>query len=109
KLQTASDQVDVIRKEIVATKEGGMITGEERLREHLCNLYNGVAFYDGAPTQTEIDRTDAINRELSDVGKKFDDWSAKELSQINSALAGKELPAVKLLTREEWEKQNEKK
>ncbi len=34
-LRAASAQVDAIRKKIVATKEGGAITGEERLRENL--------------------------------------------------------------------------
>src|SRR5262249_50481748 len=34
-LRKASAQVDEMRKKIVATKEGGMITGEERLREYL--------------------------------------------------------------------------
>ena len=32
-----------MRKKIVATKEGGMITGEERLRENLAELYGSVS------------------------------------------------------------------
>src|SRR5438552_1871373 len=32
-------KVDTVRKVIVATKEGGAITGEERLREHTDKLY----------------------------------------------------------------------
>ena len=104
KLKSASDGADVIRKEIVATKEGGMITGEERLREHLCDLYNNVVFYDGVPTKTEIDRTEALRGELSDVSKKFDDWTANTLSTVNSALSAKELKPITILTREEWEK-----
>ena len=39
---TRSAQVDDLRKKIVATKEGGMITGEERLREFLADLYGNV-------------------------------------------------------------------
>ena len=33
-----SSKADDIRKKIVATKEGGAITGEERLRAHMDNL-----------------------------------------------------------------------
>src|SRR5207248_2021572 len=33
RLRIASSDVDTLRRKIVATKEGGMITGEERLRE----------------------------------------------------------------------------
>src|SRR5262249_25478543 len=41
-LKSWSASVDDLRKKIVATKEGGMITGEERLRENLTDLYGNV-------------------------------------------------------------------
>ena len=87
RLRAASAQVDDLRKKIVATKEGGMITGEERLRENLTDLYGNVgAFYEGVPSQTQIERADALAHELADVQKDFDTWSAKELPRINSDL-----------------------
>ena len=46
-----------LRKKIVATKEGGMITGEERLRENLADLYGNVIFYEGRPSRAEFART----------------------------------------------------
>src|SRR5207237_736292 len=52
RLRGASGVVDSLRKKIVATKEGGMITGEERLRENLTDLYGNIVFYDGGPSQT---------------------------------------------------------
>lgn len=103
-LRTASSQVDELRKKIVATKEGGMITGEERLRENLGDLYFGVTFYEGRPSQAQVERADALGRELGDVVKQFDDWTAKELPRINSSLEGKKLEPVKAITREEWQK-----
>ncbi len=45
-----------LRKKIVATKEGGAITGEERLREYLTSLYGSVVFYEGRPSQTQVER-----------------------------------------------------
>src|SRR6185436_16349489 len=42
RLRSASASADAMRKKIVATKEGGMITGEERLRENLADLYGSV-------------------------------------------------------------------
>ena len=47
-----ADKADVIRKKIVATKEGGAITGEERLREFMDDLYGGILTYEGKPTAT---------------------------------------------------------
>ena len=104
RLRAASAQVDELRQKIVATKEGGAITGEERLRENLAELYGNVNSYEGRPAQTQVDRADAIGRELADVVKDFDAWLAKELPGINSALSGKGLEPITPLTREAWEK-----
>jgi len=82
RLRAASAAVDLLRKKIVATKEGGAITGEERLRENLAELYGNVNNYEGKPTQTQVERTDASSRELADVVRDFDAWMAKELPGI---------------------------
>ena len=103
RLRGASGVVDSLRKKIVATKEGGMITGEERLRENLTDLYSNIVFYDGGPTQTQIERADALARELADVSRDFDAWATRELSGLNAALTAKRLQPIPLLTREQWE------
>jgi photosystem II stability/assembly factor-like uncharacterized protein len=104
RLRAAAAQVDELRRKIVATKEGGAITGEERLRENLADLYGSVSGFDGPPAQTQIERSDAIARELGDVVRDFDSWLAKEMPGINSGLAAKKLAPVTALTRAEWEK-----
>ena len=104
KLQTAQNQIDELRKKIVATKEGGAITGEERLRENLADLYGNVNFYEGRPSQTQIERADAIARELANVVKSFDDWLAKEMPTLNSDLAKAKLESIVPMTRSDWDK-----
>ncbi|HEX6097069.1 MAG TPA: sialidase [Thermoanaerobaculia bacterium] len=94
KLRSASAGVDEIRRRVVATKEGGMITGEERLREYLADLYGTVNGYEGRPSQTQTERADALARELADVVRDFDAWSARELPAINAALKKKGLDPV---------------
>src|SRR6266566_4587865 len=103
RLRAASAAVDVMRKKIVATKEGGMITGEERLRENLTDLYGAIVFYDGKPSQMQLDRTDAIGHELADVVAAFDGWSARDLAALNSQLGAKNLQPIVLITRTQWE------
>jgi hypothetical protein len=103
RLRDASAAADVMRKKIVATKEGGMITGEERLRENLADLYGAVVFYDGRPSQMQLDRTDAIAHELSDVVATFDAWSAKDLAALNTELGTKNLQPIVLITRQDWD------
>ena len=97
RLQAASAQVDEPRKKIVATKEGGAITGEERLREFLADLYGSVVRYEGRPSQTQVERTEALKRELADVVKSFDDWTAAELPKINSDLSAGKLDQITML------------
>jgi photosystem II stability/assembly factor-like uncharacterized protein len=104
RLRAASAQVDELRRKIVATKEGGAITGEERLRENLADLYGNVINYEGRPAQTQVERTDAIARELADIVRDFDAWLAKEMPGLNSALSGKQLPPIKVIMRAEWDK-----
>jgi len=95
-LRGASTHLDDFRRKIVATKEGGMVTGEERLRENLCDLYGNVMNYDGRPTQTQVERAEAIARELGDVVAGFEAWVAQELPAVNSGLQAKGARPVEL-------------
>jgi photosystem II stability/assembly factor-like uncharacterized protein len=109
RLQAASAAADEFRKKIVATKEGGMITGEERLREYLADLYGNLVSYEGRPAQTQVERAEALAHELADVIEGFDAWAAKELPGVNSAMAEKQMEPVNPLTREAWEKRGGRK
>lgn len=77
---------DAIRKKIVATKEGGAITGEERLREHTDALYGAIMSYDGKPTDYQLARIDALRRELGEIEKEFSALQAGGLAKANAAL-----------------------
>jgi photosystem II stability/assembly factor-like uncharacterized protein len=103
RLRAASAVADSLRRKIVATKEGGMITGEERLRENLTDLYGSVVGYEGLPSQTQMERSGAIARELGDVTAAFEAWAASELDGLNAALAARQLRPIALLTRAQWE------
>jgi hypothetical protein len=76
------------------------------LRENLTDLYGNVVFYDGRPSQTQVERTDALARQLADVVKDFDAWTAKELSGLNADLAKQRLDPIPVLTRAQWEAKN---
>jgi hypothetical protein len=104
RIQTAQNQIDELRKKIVATKEGGAITGEERLRENLADLFGNVNNYEGRPSQTQVERADAIARELADVVKSFDEWLTKEMPALNSDLTKAKLDSIVPITREDWDK-----
>ena len=62
--------------------------------------------YEGRPSQTQIERTDALAKELADVVHEFDNWSAKELGGINADLTSKKLDQIHIVSRSEWDKNN---
>jgi photosystem II stability/assembly factor-like uncharacterized protein len=81
-------QLDALRKRIVATTEGGAITGEERLREHTDQLYGAITSWDGPPARYQLDNIAALRGELDDISTKFEQLTIKELPGINRALSG---------------------
>lgn len=79
-------KVDAVRKQIVATTEGGAITGEERLREHTDMLYGAILSYEGKPADYQIASIDTLKRQLEDITKEFEQLTAADLSTLNEAL-----------------------
>jgi hypothetical protein len=106
-LQLLSVELDQLRSKIVATKEGGAITGEERIREHLGSLYGDVNGYEGRPTDYQVARADSIGRELEDVITEFRKLMDKELAAINAGLQKKKLESISVPSEANWEKQHE--
>ena len=107
KLQQLADSSDQVRSKIVATKEGGMITGEERIREHLGELYGNVNQYEGRPGDYHAARADSLSRELEDVITEFKQLTDKELAPINASLKKKKMEAISVLTEADWQKKRE--
>ncbi|MGA9355268.1 MAG: glycosyl hydrolase [Terriglobales bacterium] len=97
-------QLDDFRETLVSVKEGGMITGEEKLREHLGDLYGAINGYSGRPTQSEIERATVIEKQLDDAGAKLKSISSTSLTPVNSALQGKSQKPINAMSREDWDK-----
>jgi hypothetical protein len=105
-LEDLSEKADELRKKIVATKEGGAITGEERIREKTTALYGDLVFYEGRPADYQVARIDSLKRELGDVEIAFDGLIAKELPVVNKSLVRKKLESIQQLTRKAWDAAN---
>jgi photosystem II stability/assembly factor-like uncharacterized protein len=103
-LLTLAEECDKLRSKIVATKEGGMITGEERIRELLGQLYGAVTGYDGKPTDYQVARTESLGHELQDVIDDFQKLAQKELPGINAGVKKKKLEAITVLVEADWQK-----
>jgi photosystem II stability/assembly factor-like uncharacterized protein len=105
-LQQLAGKCDELRSKIVATKEGGAITGEERIRELLGQLYGAVNGYEGRPTDQEVARTESLGHELEDVIGDFQKLQ-KDLPGINAGLKKHKLAAISVLAESDWQKKRE--
>ncbi len=103
RLKELARKTEEMRKKIVATKEGGAVTGEERIREKTTELYGDLLNYDGRPTDYQVARIESLKRELEDVAADFDALVAKEFPAVNKSLVQKKLEAIQPVTRKAWD------
>ena len=97
-------KLEDFRSTLVSVKEGGMITGEKKLREKLGELYGGINAYSGRPTQSQIDSTALFQKKLDEASGQFQSITGTALPPLNAGLQGKSMEPLKAMTREDWEK-----
>lgn len=103
RLRALADQVESFRGTIVAAKEGGRLTGEQKLREHLGALYGKVNGYDGRPTEGQSALTGVLESELRAGEAAWKALVAKQLPAMNTALRGRSLPELAITSRAAWD------
>ena len=102
-LNTFAAGLDSLYKTLVATREGE-ITGEERLRERVVDLYSSVSSYGGQPTQSQLDRTIVLEKEIAVADSSFQRLMSRDLNGLNDQLKQRNLRVLKALTKEEFDK-----
>ncbi|MEO6432961.1 MAG: sialidase [Sphingomicrobium sp.] len=89
-----SGKADALRKQIVATTEGGAITGEERLREQTDEIFGAINSVEDRPTPYQMARIDALDRELKDVEAQWAALQAGDVAAFNAQLQAAGLKPV---------------
>jgi sugar-specific transcriptional regulator TrmB len=84
-----------------------MITGEERIRELLGQLYGAVNGYEGRPAQYQAARAESLAHELQDVIDNFQKLTQQELPAVNAALKKKKAQPVTVLSEAGWRRKRE--
>jgi photosystem II stability/assembly factor-like uncharacterized protein len=103
-LNDLAQKLEEFRSSLVSVKEGGMITGEKKLREHLGELYGGVNAYSGRPTQSQVEETAVLVKKLDEAGTEFKAIVTAQVPALNTALQGKGVEPLKVTSREDWDK-----
>ena len=93
-LRAVSENLDTVRKKIVATKEGGAVTGEERIREHADELYKALVGWEGKPAQYQLARIDSLTRELDTVKSELEQVVNTQVRPLDDALRGQGLQPI---------------
>ncbi len=91
KLLGLADRLGEVRKKVVATKEGGAITGEERIREHTDSLYRALLGWEGRPARYQLERIEALKKELQDVKNDLETVVAREVPPLDEQLRRRNL------------------
>jgi photosystem II stability/assembly factor-like uncharacterized protein len=102
-LDQFASSLEEFRSTLVSVKEGGMITGEKKLREHLGELYGGVNGFSGRPTQSQLERMAVLKKQLDDSAAKFESLTGGA-ANLNATLQKTGLAPLKVLSQEEWDK-----
>jgi hypothetical protein len=97
-LQAVDAKLEAAKKLVVATTEGGAITGEERIREHLDTVYGALGSYEGKPAKYQVERVATLRRELTDVSKMLADIIATDARALDKQLENKRLKPIPALS-----------
>ncbi|MEM9303815.1 MAG: glycosyl hydrolase, partial [Pseudomonadota bacterium] len=100
-LEAFAEELETLRTSLSSSK-GGMLEGEELLRERLGTLYGNVTSYDGRPSETQFDRRDTLGGELADAMTSSETLLVEKLEAINGRLTDGGLEAISTLDRADW-------
>ena len=90
------DSLEVIRGELVPVKEGRTVifVDEEKMRDRISDIYAGVAFYQGAPTSSQVEGLNKLQRDMNTAAQKLEErkktFRPKVKAEINKG--GKNTP-----------------
>ncbi len=103
KLTGLSEAAEELRATLVSTHPAGMLSGEERLRETLGNLYGKISSFEGRPTDSQLAQLGKLVADLDAAEQGIEDFFATELPAANRILERRGLEPLSRLSREDWE------
>jgi len=107
-VQKLGSDLEALRQSLVSVKEGEVVSGEDKLRENIADLYGSENFNEGPPTESQLRRMDVLSKELDSAAAKFKGILDRELPAVNTGLKSKTLTPIVPLTEEEWRKRQGK-
>jgi hypothetical protein len=107
KLTAFGGRLEDLRSALVSTAEAGRLSGDEKLREHLGNLFGEIVRYDGRPSASQLQRKDLLGAELSRAMAEIEDALGGELPEVNALLEKRGLDPLSRKSRRDWDAEQE--
>jgi hypothetical protein len=102
RLTRFADGLEAFRAGLVSTSEAGRLSGEERLREWLVDLYGAVNGYEGRPTESQLQELERLDALVRAAETEFDRRTSRELGTLNGQLDRQGLAPLDLESKDEW-------
>ena len=103
RLEMLAGEAETTRGKLVPVKEVEGLAGEDRLREKLSEVYGAVTGYRGRPSRSQLDRLEAVRKDIAAATQAFETTLQRDLGPLNESLTKNGLKPLKPLERGEWE------
>ena len=81
------------------------INTEEKLTEHITELYGEISNYPGKPGAAQVERVGGLEQEVKEATVKFDQIKGEKLKKVNTAITSdKVFKPIQVLTPDEFKK-----
>ena len=92
-LTNLSEELDNLHKELTSTS-ANRLSGQERLREKIGDIYGAVLRYSGKPTDSQIKRLDILITDLNNKQDQLNNIIQNDLPGVNSSLKAKSVEPI---------------
>ncbi len=80
-----ANELEALHLGLVASGEGGRLSGQKRLREKLSDLYGDINGYEGRPTESQLKGAETLIAQLNDADQTWQSLAAR-FREVNSEL-----------------------
>ncbi|HSR69304.1 MAG TPA: glycosyl hydrolase [Acidobacteriota bacterium] len=101
-LEAWAEALDELQGRLVASRQVQGISGEQQLREEVVGLYAAVNLYNGPPTQSQLEQSQAFGRQIDERRADLRVLTER-LPQLNQGLQEAGLAPLALLSRQDFD------
>ncbi len=98
-LSEYTSKLDAQRNLVVDSKEGMITDGNKYLRDKLSNLYIQVVSYQGKPSATQFEKSEAFAKDIKDNETAYAAIDSKYMAALNKELKAAGKPELTVMTR----------